>query len=227
MNAIGQVVILSLSFWLGAIALMHSHARDARPIVGLALCGLLAHWGWCALHVGSIGLREWLDPTRGATILALPLGFAGVAPWQQERVGVLSFLGSCWLHLLPCLAVARIACWVAGCCLGKLLTAPLPWPGLPIDRHPVAAYEIVAWCACWVWLRRVPTHFIPARFALVFGSSRLLLCLLREPPSHGFEAHASPELLAAVWASAGLAGLLYEHAGTISTPAPSAASPNR
>ena len=207
MNALWQIVILCGSFWVGVAMLERSPERGARSLVGLTLCGALAHAGWCVQHAGAIGLDTWLDPTRGATILALPLGFLLVAPWHLGRTRVLRFLGSCWLRLLPCLAIARSACLVAGCCSGRLLDPAPGWGAVSMTRHPVELYEIALWGACWWLLRRMPSELVPALFALGFGMTRLLLAPLREPSSFSASADFSPELFAIVWISVGVLGI--------------------
>jgi prolipoprotein diacylglyceryltransferase len=205
--ALWHVAILSGAFWVGVALLARSQERGVRSLLGLALSGALAHWGWCVQHAAAIDAQVWLDPARGATVLALPLGFLLAAPWHLGRTRVLRFLGSGWLALLPCLAVARTACLVAGCCPGRLLELAVAWGGLSLLRHPVELYEIVAWVALWWLLSRVPIERVPALFALSFGATRLLVCPLRAPASSATSAHFSPEAFAVTWIAAGLLGI--------------------
>jgi prolipoprotein diacylglyceryltransferase len=219
--ALWHVAILSGAFWVGVALLACSQERGVRSLLGLALGGALAHWGWCVQHATAIDAQVWLDPARGATVLALPLGFLVAAPWHLGRTCVLRFLGSGWLSLLPCLAAARAACLVAGCCPGRLLEPAVAWGGVSLHRHPVELYEIVAWVAFWCLLRRVPIERVPALFALSFGVTRLALCSLREPSSLSASAHFSPEAFAAAWIAAGVLGLGFPFAIRRSSPAAS------
>jgi prolipoprotein diacylglyceryltransferase len=207
-------VILSLAFWIGVALLARSPERGVRSVVGLAISASLAHVGWCIQHAGAIEAGIWLEPARGATVLALPLGFLLAAPWRLGNARVLRFLGTCSIALLPCLAVARTACFVADCCLGRALEHPMTWGGVSITRHPVELYEIALWVICWWILRRVAIELVPGLFALGFGVARLLLCPLRAPATSAVYAHFSPEDFAAAWIAAGLIGIcLRRHNG--------------
>jgi phosphatidylglycerol:prolipoprotein diacylglycerol transferase len=112
-------------------------------IAGARLFYLLGHW-----EEVSGNWRVVLDPSTGGLVfygglaLAVPLSL-----WANRRTGVPAAVmaDSVALTLPLSLAVARVGCFLNGCCGGK--PSGLPWavtfPGTSTPVHPTQLYEMV------------------------------------------------------------------------------------
>ena len=181
-----QISLLLGAFWVATLRMVRQGGREApRLALGLVLGALMTHVVWCLAHAPSTTLLSWLDPTRGSTLLGLPLGALLAAPWRRGPARAYDFLATSWLALTPALAIARLGCLVAGCC-----------PGVEL---PVELFEALAWLiASWL-LTRLPRVWVPGAFLLLFGTVRLCLAPLRVPDPHASQAIASSEVIAASW----------------------------
>ncbi len=181
-----QISLLFGAFWVATLQMVRHGEREApRLVLGLVLGALMTHVVWCLAHVSSTTLLAWLDPTRGSTLLGLPLGALLAAPWRLGPARAYDFLATSWLALTPALAIARLGCLVAGCC-----------PGVEL---PVELFEALAWLiASWL-LTRLPRVWVPGAFLVLFGTVRLCLAPLRVPDPHASQAIASSEVIAASW----------------------------
>jgi Prolipoprotein diacylglyceryl transferase len=183
--------------------------ETARVVWGLVLAGLLAHAGWLGLHAsvaGAAAPAATVFPLRGFSLLFVPLGPLLVAPWGCGLRAALRQLAPVCAALPLALAVARLGCLAAGCCLGRPVgTGPwsafMAWDGL----HPVRLYEIAGWLALAGALPRLPQSRVAPAFLIAFGALRLLLEPLRAPVVPA--AWPAPLCLGAGWVAFG-AGLL-------------------
>jgi hypothetical protein len=152
--------------------------------------------------VTSLGpiCRAILDPTRGHSILFVPLGPLAVAGCcavgRQREI----FRRSVLRALVPALAIARLGCLAAGCCGG--VASRLPWA---VDAtsgvgrvHPVALYELACWLLLATLLHRLPARRVAPAMLLGFGTTRLLVEPWRAPPPLG-EPWIAPESIALSW----------------------------
>ncbi len=189
------LVALSAAFWVAVAGYARDRPRREVPrlVAGLVLGAGFAHLAWLALHPG-FALRfppAELAPWRGFTVLAVPLGVVLVAPRAPgARRGV--FLAAGLRSLVPALAVARLGCLAADCCVG----APIGVASFRVVRHPVAIYEIVALALLRAGLCRAPERVVVPAFCVAFGAIRLALEPLRAAPPVG------PPLLDASWLAA-------------------------
>jgi len=206
-GALAQALFLGAAFWLAvALAQRASGGAFARRIVlGLLLGAAFAHAGWAALHAGAVGSAPGalLDPTRGFCVLFVPCGLLAAAPRGRESRK--RFLAATLGSLLLPLAVARLGCLAAGCCLGAL--SDLPWSIADLAgtrRHPAAAYDAAGCAALHLALRRLPGELRAAAALAGLGALRLVTEPLRAPPPLGDPA-VDPRWLAALWIGLGAA----------------------
>jgi hypothetical protein len=207
-NDTAQAAALTAAFWV-ALALAARDQREPRALariaLGLALGAGLAHLGWAALHASSVRTapRALLDPRRGYCVLFVPLGLLACAP--RGGAARARHLASSLPALPLALAVARLGCLAAGCCLGT--PSELPWaargPGGE-TLHPVALYDAAGGAALHAALRAAP-RALRAGLALAgLGALRLALEPLRASPPLG-EPALAPAWLAGAWLAAGCA----------------------
>ena len=156
--ALGQALAFSAAFWL-AFALAQRASGGAFPVriaLSLVLGAAAAHLGWAALHPAVLRTSPaaLLDPSRGFCVLFVPLGALAAAP--RGRAGGRERFLAAVLGALPLsLAVARLGCLAAGCCLGAARSCPgrSAMPREPL-RHPVAVYDAAGCAALQLALRR-------------------------------------------------------------------------
>lgn len=192
-----QPLLCWLGFWLAYVRLPERRFAGALVVGALA-----AHLGWAFLHLDRVLDAPWAvaDPRSGFSVLFVPLGLLGTAPWCAGSVERERFLASGARALLPGLALARLGCLVAGCCGGVALETPVL--ASLAERHPVALYELAGLAACALLLQRVDTARVAPVFLLGFGGLRLALEPLRAPPPLG-EPVVDPSWLAAAWLCVG------------------------
>jgi hypothetical protein len=209
-GALAQALCLGAAFWL-AVALAERASRGAFPgrvVLGLLLGAAFAHGGWAALHAGALRAAPGalLDPTRGFCVLFVPWGLLAAAPRGRESRQ--RFLAAT-LGTLPLpLAVARLGCLAAGCCLGA--PSDLPWStadAAGTGRHPAAACDALGCAALHLALRRLPEPLRAAAALAGLGALRLATQPLRAPPPLGDPA-VDPRWLAVLWIGLGAAAAL-------------------
>lgn len=194
-----QPIAWCAAFWM-ALALYSRRAQPQRHVrftLSLALGAFLAHVGWLLLHAPAIwpalcarpGLL--LDPSLGYCVLFVPLG-----PLLLERSA------AAFASLPLALAVARLGCLTAGCCLGTPTLAAWAVAGL----HPTGLYEIGGLLALQAAVSRAAPRFAAPVVLGGFGLLRLAIDPLRAAPPLG-EPLVAPAVLAGAWLAlaAGLA----------------------
>jgi Prolipoprotein diacylglyceryl transferase len=200
-----QAAALSASFWLAFALARRAEASALRVAASLVLGAAAAHLGWAALHPGAVAQAPGalLDPTRGFCALFVPLGPLVAAPRRgAERVRFLAAV----LGALPvALAVARLGCIAAGCCLGAPVDLPWSAPdraGTP--RHPAALYDAAGCAALQVALRGLRRELRAGSALAGLGALRFATEPFRVPPPLG-EPALDPRWLAALWIGFGTA----------------------
>ena len=164
-------------------------ARTLRFACALALGASLAHAGWLLLHAPVVwpALRVrpglLLDPSLGFCMLFVPLG-----PLLLERSA------AAFASLPLALAVARLGCLAAGCCLGTPRAAPWAVAGL----HPTALYEIAGLLALHGLIWRTEARFAAPVVLGGIGTLRLLIDPLRAAPPLGAPI-LPPAAIASAW----------------------------
>jgi len=185
--------------WVGLLAFGESGAAPAsgRFCAALALGGLAAHLGWCALlplHAAARPSLLWAPV--GFSGVFVPLGALAAAPRGAGRP---SFLAAAVPALLVGLALARLGCLLAGCCPG----APSSLAWALGGRHPVRWLEVLG----LLGLARIAGSLPQGQAAPLalggFGLLRLLLLPLREVAG-GAVARLSVGVLDAAWFGTGL-----------------------
>jgi hypothetical protein len=189
--ALIQPVVWSAAFWT-ALVLYARRARPGRPVrfaLALVLGAAFAHAGWLLLHAPAIwpalGSRPGLllDPSLGFCMLFLPLG-----PLLLERSA------AAFASLPLALAVAKLGCLAAGCCLGIPTTAPWAVAGL----HPTALYEVAGLLGLHAVVLRAEARWAAPLVLGGIGALRLWIEPLRAAPPLGAPA-VPPAALAAGW----------------------------
>lgn len=207
-GALLQAAALAAAFCVAfALARRDPGARrtPARLAAGLALGAGFAHLGWAALHPGAVRAAPaaLLDPTRGYCVLFVPLGVLCAAPLRGRART--AHLAASFGALPAALAVARLGCLAAGCCLGTPSAQPWSVPdGHGGRAHPVAAYDALGSAALHLALRPARGPLRGGLALAGLGGLRLLQEPLRASPPLGAPAIA-PGWLAACWLAAGLA----------------------
>jgi phosphatidylglycerol:prolipoprotein diacylglycerol transferase len=194
------------AFWTALITFPgRSQSSEAlRLVLALLVGAALAHLGWMVLYLPHLLDHPlWiLDPTRGFSVLFLPLGPVLLAPRGVPRRR--AFLTRTFASLPLPLAVARLGCLAAGCCYG--IPTSTPW-GVQVAAeasvHPTPLYEIAGCLGLHGVLRRVPSRCVTPVFLAGFGLIRLLVEPWRSMAPIGPPV-VPPALLAAAWLVAGL-----------------------
>lgn len=198
------------AFWTAALcfAIKGGDQRDAaRFVAGLALGAAASHLGWALLHPRTVLLQPLLllDPAAGYTVLTLPLGLIASVPWRARARRRSHYLATALGTLPLAIAVARIGCWISGCCYG--IATQLPWgvvvAGEPTPVHPVPVYEALGWVGVFALLQRVDRAWVAAAVLIAFGALRLMLEPLRAAPPLGPPAIA-PAWIALAWLALGI-----------------------
>lgn len=214
-----------IAWWLGfALALSRFRGPElGRFALALVTGAAAAHLGWLALHADRVpaDVSVLADPTRGFSVLFVPLG-----PWLVGWTAVRAtrrrgFLVEALRGLPLALAMARLGCLAAGCCGGVAIEhgagvfGPTgSWGGGP-STHPTALYEASALLLLHRTLARVPADHVPSCFALGFASIRLAVEPLRAIPPLGAP-RLPVEWIAAAWWGAGFAGIARcRHVGDV------------
>lgn len=208
-----QLLLLIAAFWVAVLgyAALGGSARWSRPLLaGLALGAVLAHGVWVLMRPGVLLAQPaiLLDPTRGATILAVPLGLLltawGVPSGRARARYIQASLGCLPLAM----ATARLGCLTAGCCHG--VATELPWgiqlPGGVVRQHPTPLYEVAGCVALFVIMLRVPRRARPGFVLAGLGLVRLVVSPWRAGDPLG-EPVLTAQWLAAGWVAAGIAML--------------------
>lgn len=178
-----------------------------RLLAGLGLSAVLAHLGWVAMNpVAALAEPALvLDPTRGVSVLFVPLGPLIVAPWRGPRPALDRFLASSLGALPLSLAVARLGCLIGGCCHG--VPTSMPWgiepAGGEVAVHPTPIYEMGLLVGLH-WMTRVDSaERIPGLVLAGLGAIRFALEPFRAAPPLGAPLVA-PWLIALLWIATGL-----------------------
>ena len=109
-----RLAALSAAFWVAlALPLREPALRrhGTRLAVGLGLGALAAHAGVALLHLGSLDSALAWDPTRGQSLLFVPLGLLAVTRAGALRRAALRAQPAAW-------ALAKLGCLAPGCCGG-------------------------------------------------------------------------------------------------------------
>jgi hypothetical protein len=198
-----RTLLLWAAFWV-AVAAYRGPARDGtRFVAGLLLGAVLAHVGWCLLHLGRVMAEpaRLLDPRSGQSLLFVPLGplvLTGRGPRGARRVAA-SF------RALPfALATARLGCWAAGCCAGRPMAGVGWMSATGAARHPTVLYEIAGWLLLGAWLARRSTRTVVLAFPVGLGLLRLAIEPLRAPV-HGLAPWPPVWTIAISWLGVGIA----------------------
>lgn len=192
----GSPPFLVLAFWAAVFDFQRrggGAGNDAlRLAIGLALGALLAHLGWALLHPALIAADpDLLLEVRGFSSLFLPLGVPALAvPGQGDRTRFLAPAVGC---LALGLAVARLGCILAGCCLG----APTHAFWAVSGRHPTRWLEWAGLLAICLTSYGLPRSLVAPITLAGYGALRLALAPLREADPAG------PALFASSWLAAG------------------------
>lgn len=179
----------SASFWVALAGFLRG-SRDgegaARHVVGLALGAVAAHVGWIALHVDRVaaaGWAGWLAPA-GFCVLFVPLGPLAAAR-GLDRDARARFLAAAFGALPLALAVARVGCWLAGCCHGVPTDAPWAVSVAGETVHPTPGYEIAALVVLQGLAARVPDRLVAPLVLAGLGAARLSVDPWRATPPLG------------------------------------------
>ncbi len=205
-----RFLLLIAAFWVAVLAYAASGGRGrwaGRFIVGLALGAGLAHLVWVLLRPGLLWAQPavlW-NPTLGVTMLAVPLGLLltvpGVTPQRARAQYMAIALGSLPLAL----AMARLGCFVSGCCHG--VATDLPWgvrlPGGAGAVHPTPLYEIAGYVALFGVVRHLPRNYWAGAVLVGLGLIRLAVSPWRTSASLGDPLVSAP-WLAALWIPIGI-----------------------
>jgi len=185
-----------------------SPASRRRLAVGLVLGALAARAGFFALHADALLQRPrlLLDFGTGYSVLFVPFGLLVAAPWRRGGPALSAHLGAGLVALPLSLAVARLGCFAAGCCLGQPTDLPwgLRWRPAASPVHPIALYEVAGLSVLAAALERVPRTLRPGLALAGVGGLRLALGPLRTPSPLGAPLLA-PAWIAASWVVVGLA----------------------
>ena len=176
-----QLSALFGAFWT-AIALyarLSPSPAPARFVGALGLGAVFAHLGWAALHWPAVAAHPaaLLDPTRGLTLLFVPLGLL-----------LLERSPAAFASLPLAFAVARLGCLATGCCHGP-------------EGEPTPLTEIAGLVALHGVVRRLPALWVTPTVLAGVGLIRLATEPLRAMPPLG-----EPLVPASVIATAWIAG---------------------
>lgn len=174
------------AFWTAVFLFEIPRQRRAaqRFVSGLAVGAATAHLGWALLHARALADRPWglLDPASGFCVLFLPLGIWLLAPTAQA------------FRTLPlALAVARLGCWIGGCCGGR-------------EGEPTQAVELAGLIGLHAVLRRQPDSAVVPAFWIGFGLIRLVVSPWRALPPLGAPLF-DPAWIALGWVIVGMVAL--------------------
>lgn len=195
--------LLSAAF---CVAMLGYRGREpARFAIALLLGVGFAHVGWAALHAGRVlaDPLAFVDPTRGFSVLFVPLGPCALGLASREPEVRRRFVASALRALPLALACARIGCLVAGCCGGS--SFEFGGSGMRL-RHPTALYESIGLVALHVWIVGARSERVFGRFALGFGLIRLVVEPVRESAPLG-PPGIPVAWIAGLWSLLGLASL--------------------
>jgi len=176
-----QLSALFGAFWT-AIALYAQRSPSPAParfVGALGLGAVFAHLGWAALHWPAVAANPaaLLDPTRGLTLLFVPLGLL-----------LLERSPAAFASLPLAFAVARLGCLATGCCHGP-------------EGEPTPLTEIAGLVALHGVVRRLPALWVTPTVLAGVGLLRLATEPLRAMPPLG-----EPLVPASVIATAWIAG---------------------
>jgi Prolipoprotein diacylglyceryl transferase len=189
--ALLQPIAWCAAFWTALLSYTR-RARPPRPLrfaCALTLGAALAHAGCLVLHAPAVwpALRVrpglLLDASRGFCVLFLPLGLLAL-----ERSP------AAFASLPLALAVARLGCLAAGCCVGERTSLPWALAG----RHPTALYEIAGLLVLHAWVRGAGSRVSEPLVLGGIGALRLLVDPMRAAPPLGAPLIA-PAAIAAGW----------------------------
>ncbi|MFQ5423248.1 MAG: prolipoprotein diacylglyceryl transferase [Phycisphaerae bacterium] len=228
------VLSMIVHMWL-AIRLCRKRGVTWKAGLGLGLCYT---WGMCVgakilydLLNGRLDWRNYLDISYyfglgawGGPLAYLAVAVAGVLVLARDRRMMLDIVV---LALPVPMILAKVACFVNGCCYGAEST--VPWAmalahgargpaGIP--RHPTPLYEILVLVVIMIVLAKLDNHrwkgTLVAWFVLLYGLGRPLTELFRAAgelrmPVGPFSASQLTCLTAAVVAAASLPFLRLQH----------------
>ena len=125
-------------------------------LIGGRLFYLIGHWDWHnVFDLNTMGMVFY-----GGLLVGLPVTYAVIKKMKLPTGAVLDAIG---LGLPLGIAIARIGCFLNGCCYGK--PSGLPWavtfPGTWTPVHPTQLYEMIldlVIFAFLLWVRRYLTR---------------------------------------------------------------------
>jgi len=136
----------SYAYLIGAVVAVSS-------LVGARLFYLVGHWDWRdAFNLNTAGMVYY-----GGLLVALPVTYAVVRKLKLPAGVVADAIG---LALPLGIAIARVGCFLNGCCYGK--PSGLPWavtfPGTTTPVHPTQLYELILDLAAFAFLLLAMRH---------------------------------------------------------------------
>jgi len=146
-------VTLFIAFIVGAVIMqLELKKRGVQPysvyfiavvaalsgLIGGRLFFLIGHWYWG--NIFNFNTAEMVF--YGGLLFGLPVTWL-VVKWMKIPTGAVA--DAIGLALPLCIAIARIGCFLNGCCYGK--PSGLPWavtfPGTAVPVHPAQIYELI------------------------------------------------------------------------------------
>ncbi|MBI1842374.1 MAG: prolipoprotein diacylglyceryl transferase [Verrucomicrobia bacterium] len=183
-------IVLSALFWM-------RQARHEPRLMGVFIAALAgAFLGAKALYILIEGRGDWSEPDRwarlasGKTVIgALLGGFIGVE-CAKRAMSYTRVTGDLFASVVPAsVALGRIGCWRAGCCLGRVCDAgpwalvdqqgTPRWPAVPMEF----VFNLLALAAFWLMRRRqllTGQHF--HLYLIAYGCFRIAHEPLRATP---------------------------------------------
>ena len=139
----------SSAYLIGAVVAVSS-------LIGARLFYLIGQWDWSdAFNLNTSGMVFY-----GGLLVGLPVTYGVVKKMKLPAGAVADAIG---LSLPLGLAIARVGCFLNGCCYGK--PSGLPWavtfPGTTTPVHPTQLYELIldlAMFAFLLWARKYLTR---------------------------------------------------------------------
>lgn len=134
-------ILLSAAFW------WRLSRRDSRLMLIYLAALLGAFTGAKLLYLIAEGWIDWGEPDRwqrlaaGKTVIGALLGGYASVEWAKRLLGYPQATGDWFASVVPLgIALGRIGCWSAGCCLGSVCVPS--WYTLQ-DQHGIARWPSV------------------------------------------------------------------------------------
>lgn len=134
-------------------------ALALSALIGARVFYIFGHWGDFAGNWGAVfDLNTRGMVFYGGLLFAIPVGYLIVRRMKIEPGMVANAAG---IALLPAIAIARVGCFLNGCCGGK--PSNLPWavtfPGSAQAVHPTQLYEALLDLAAFALLLVASRYF--------------------------------------------------------------------